>query len=146
MMVALHLSNQQVDWINAMLPSYNEKKINLTPHQLSIDTMCKWSNEKALLMNMGTPDLYPTVKLFTVQELEQYLYVFFWNGLNPSPQIEWRILPEETGSIHHRSFLRKFLGPNPTLRLYHWNSCFACQDPKLAISSRKSHPNHKIDE
>ena len=108
--------------------------------------MCKWSNEKALLMNMGTPDFYTTFKLFTVQEFEQYLYVFFWNGLNPSPQIEWKLRPEETDPIHHSAFVRKVLGPNPTLRLYHWKCCFACQYTKLAISSQKSQPNHTIDE
>ena len=41
----LNFNSHPVDWMNAMLPSYNENnKSTLTPHQISIETMCKWSN------------------------------------------------------------------------------------------------------
>ena len=36
----LNVNIHPVDWMNAMLPSYNEKKKStITPHQLSIETM-----------------------------------------------------------------------------------------------------------
>ena len=82
----LTIHSHPADWLDAMLPTYTVlHKKSLTPHELSIEKLCKWSNEKALLMGMGTPFMYPTFVQFTPQEFEQYLYLFFWNGLNPSP-------------------------------------------------------------
>jgi len=57
-----------------------------------------------------------------------------------------KLKPEETDPINSNSFLRRELGPNASRRLREWKCCFATQDPKLAIPSRKTHPNFKVDE
>ena len=80
------------DWLDAMITTYKHlHKKTTTPHELSIKNLCTWSNEKAKLMLMDTAVKYPTFTEFTPQEFEQYLYLFFWNGLNPSPKIEWKL-------------------------------------------------------
>jgi len=137
-----------VDWVDAFLPSYCKARgsKSKTPYILSSDKLCKWSNEKAMLMQMGTQSMYPNFTPFTTEEFEKYLYLFFWNGLAPSPQISMKLESEDQNPIHSNHFLRRELGPNASRRLREWKCCFACQDPKLPIPPRKSHPNFKVDE
>ena len=88
----LTVSSHPADWIDAMLPTYKKfQKKTTTPHEISIKNLCTWSNEKEKLVLMGTAVKYPTFTEFTPQYFEQYLYLFFWNRLNPSPQTEWKI-------------------------------------------------------
>ena len=95
---------------------------------------------------MVTAVNYPTFTEFTPQEFDQYLYLLFWNGMYPSPQIEWKMHSEELDTIHSSAFLRRVLGPAASLPLWHFKCCFACQDPNIAVTSKKNHPNLKVDE
>jgi hypothetical protein len=144
----LNVNSHPVEWMDAFLPVYDKKSRdpNMTPYHLSVDQLCKWSNEKAMLMQMGTKSRYPEFKPFTTEEFERWLYLFFFNGLNPSPQMEWKLRPEATDPVHSNSFLIRVFGTNAPRRFREWKACFACQDPKIAIPSRKTHPNFKIDE
>ena len=63
-------------------------------------------------MLMGTKSRYPSFTEFTTEEWEKYLYLFFWNGLNPSPQIQMKLEIEEKDPIHPNAFLRRELGVN----------------------------------
>ena len=88
----LTVSSHPDDWLDAMLPTYKDlHKKTTTPHDLSIEMLCTWSNEKYKLMLMGNSVKYPAFTEFNPQDFEQYLYLLFWNGLHPSPQIEWKI-------------------------------------------------------
>jgi hypothetical protein len=129
----LTVSSHPVDWMDAFLPVYEKKSRdpNSNPYHLSVDQLCKWSNEKAMLMQMGTKSRYPEFKAFTTEEFEQYLYLFFFNGLSPSPQLEMKLRSEQKDPIHHNAFLCRVLGPNAPCRLREWKACFACQDPKI---------------
>ena len=144
----LTANSHPVEWVDAFLPVYEKyhKRRGETPHDLSVSRLCNWSNTKASLMEMGTKTMYPTFKPFSTQEWEKYLYLFFFNGLCPSPQIEMKLDPEEKNPFHSNAFLQRALGPAAPLRFQKWKCCFACQDPKLAIPFRKTHPNFKIDE
>ena len=97
-------------------------------------------------MQMGSKLFYPQFKRCNTEEWEQYFYLFGWNGLNPSPQIEMKLATELKDPIHHSAFLCRVLGPSAACRFKEWKACFACQDPKLPIPSRKTHPNFKVDE
>ncbi len=97
-------------------------------------------------MQMGSKLFYPQFKRCNTEEWEQYFYLFGWNGLNPSPQIEMKLATELKDPIHHSAFLCRVLGPNVAHHFKEWKACFACQDLKLPIPSRKTHPNFKVDE
>ena len=97
-------------------------------------------------MQMGSKSFYPQFKRFHTEEWEQYLYLFGWTGLNPSPQIEMKLATKLKDPIHHSTFLCQVLGPSAARCFKEWKACFACQDPKLPIPSRKTHPNFKVDE
>ena len=84
----LTVSSYPDGWLDSMIPTYKYlHKKTTTPHELYIKKLCTRSNDKSKLVLMGTAVKYPTFTEFTTQEFEQYLYLFFLNGLNPSPQI-----------------------------------------------------------
>ena len=97
-------------------------------------------------MLMVTAMKYSTFTEFNPQDFEQYLYLLFWNGLNPSPQIEWKLQSKELNPIYSSAFLRRLHGPTTSLRPWHFKCCFACQDPKITVPSKKTHPNFKVNE
>ena len=143
----LTVSILTADWLDAILPTYKYlHKKTTTPHELSIEKLCTCSNKKAKLMLMGTAVKYHTFTAFTPQEFEQYFYIFFWNGLNPSPQIEWKLQSEDMDPTHSSAFLRRVIGPSTSLWLRNFKCCFACQDPKVAVPPKKTHPKFKVDE
>ena len=134
-------------WIDTMFPTYKHlHKKTTTPHEISIEKIRTWYNKKAKLMLMGTAVKYHTFTAFTPQEFEQYFYIFFWNGLNPSPQIEWKLQSEDMDPTHSSAFLRRVIGPSTSLWLRNFKCCFACQDPKVAVPPKKTHPKFKVDE
>ena len=133
MTVSIHLA----DWLDVMLPTYkNVHNKTTTPHELYIEKLRKRSNKKSKLIMMGTAVKYHTFTEFTPQEFEQYLYIFFWNGLTPSPHIGWKLQSEDLDIIHSTAFLRRLLGPATSLRLWHFKCCFACQYIKIAVPSK----------
>ena len=62
--VSIHTSY----WLYSMLPTYKYlHKKTTTPHEISIENICTWSNKKEKLMLMGTDVKYPTfTELFLV--------------------------------------------------------------------------------
>ena len=143
----LTVNSHPEDWADAFFPRHESKRrTSLTPHHLSVEKLCRWSNEKAALLEMGTPSKYPDFTNFTTEEFEQYMFLPFWNGLCTSPSVEKKLQTEEESPIHSNAALRRALGPNAARRFREWKCCFSLQDPKLPVPSRKTHPNFKLDE
>ena len=64
----LNVSIHPDDQIDSILPTYkNLHNKTTTPHELSIENLCTWSNEKSKLMLMGTAVKYTTFTEFTPQ-------------------------------------------------------------------------------
>ena len=103
----LDKNSHPVDWVDAFFPLYNKVRgsKSKTPFTLLSNKLCKWSNEKAMLMQMGTQSMYLHFTPFTTEEFEKYLYLFFWNGLAPLPQILMKLESEEKNPIHSSHFL-----------------------------------------
>ena len=144
----LTVNSHPVDWVNAFFPTYQKspRSKSDTPHHLSAEKLCRWSNEKAALLEMGSKGYYPHFKPFSTEEWEKFLYVFFFNGLNPSPQVEFKLKSEDADPINSNQFLRRVFGPNAIRRFKEWKACFSAQDPKKHVPSHKTHPNFKVDE
>ena len=144
----LTIHSHPVDWVSAFFPVYEKpaRSKSETPYHLSSKHLCRWSNEKAQLLEMGTKGYYQDFVPFSTEEWEKYLYLFFFNGLNPSPQVEMKLKTEQQDPVNSNAFLRRELGPNALRRFKEWKACFAAQDPKIPIPSHKTHPNFKVDE
>ena len=143
----LSVTSHPEDWADVFFPRYEQhKKTCITPFHLSVEQFCRWSNEKAALLEMGTRSRYPDFKAFTTEEFEQYMFLPFWNGLCSSPSVEMKLSSEDTSPIHSNATLWRALGPNAVKRFKMWKCCFSLQDPKLPVPPRKTHPNFKVDE
>ncbi|KAL7554400.1 hypothetical protein ACHAWF_017867 [Thalassiosira exigua] len=118
----LNVHSHPADWVDAFLHVYKPPKLKKEknkghPYKHSVEQLCRWSNERARLMEMGTKSLYPEFKPFSTEEWEKYLYLIFWNGLNPSPSVQQKLATEEEDPIKPSSFIRCELGPNASHRL-----------------------------
>ena len=92
----LSVASHPEDWADAFFPCYEkQKKTCMTPYHMSVEKLCRWSNEKATLLEMGTPSKYPDFKAFTTKEFEQYMFLPFWNGMCSPPSVEMKLSTEE---------------------------------------------------
>ena len=71
----------------------------------------KWYNEKAIYI--GTADTcYPNFVLSTMDEFEQHLYLYYFNGLNPSPRIHMKLKYSSADPVKVKYFLNKTFARN----------------------------------
>ena len=102
----LSVFSHPIDWMDAFIPVYLKAcKSSRTPHHLSIAKLCRWSNKKTALLEMGTNSLYKTFVPFSTADFEQYMYIRYFNGLNPSPRVEDKFQTEATGPVQSNPFL-----------------------------------------
>ena len=75
--------------MDTLLHVYNQKKggRQMTPYLLSTKDFLKRSNERAIDLGMGDT-CYTNFVFFAMDEVEQHLYLYNFNGLNPSPRME----------------------------------------------------------
>ena len=74
------------------------------------------------------------------------MFLPFWNGLCTPPSVVMKLSTEEASPIHLNATLWCALGSNDITQFKMWKGCFSLQDPKLPVSSRKTHSNPKVDE
>ena len=115
-----------VGFINAFMPKMNQKKNfrEKTPYSLSVKNMCIWSNEKSGLMGMGGCKFYPTLQHFSVDEFENHLYMYYFNGLNPSPRVQMKLRYPNQYPVHGSTFIHRVFGPAASLCHNQWKYCF----------------------
>ena len=103
----LTIHSHPVDWVSAFFPVYEKpaRSKSETPYHLSSKHLCRWSNEKAQLLEMGTKGYYRDFVPFSTEEWEKYLYLFFFNGLNPSPQVEMKLKTEQQDPVNSNAVL-----------------------------------------
>ena len=94
-------------------------------------------------MGMGTSKMYPRFKPFNIDEFEKHLYLYYYNGLNPSPQVQMKFRSADV--VQGSKFISDIFGSSAERRHREWKCCFASQDPLVQPPSRASHPNWKVD-
>ena len=133
-----------VEFADAFFPVtpniYNPKFIS--QHQLTMFT-----NLKAQLANAGPGGTcYPEWTPFSVKEIRQFLGVYIWNGINPSPRIEMQLKSPFDDPVHGNKYLYENIGRNGVRRFKEFRAFFACQDPRIAAPCKKSNPLFKISQ
>lgn len=112
---------------------------------LSFEQIQKWTNLKASLAGAGPGGTcYKEFKPFSVTEIRQHFGLYILQGLNPSPQIEWKLKPQREDKIHGNDFVFRSLGVNAERRQRHFKAFLATQDPRIDPPDRKLYPNWKI--
>jgi hypothetical protein len=135
--------SRPIDWFAAFMPRSREKKES---HKFHIGQWCAWTNMKAQLMNAGQAGfLYPDFKPFSVEEIEMFLGLYIFNGLAPSPRVEFKFKTQQQDPVQGNDFIAGMFGSNSVRRLKHFKAFFSVQNPLIQPPSRKTNPNFKVD-
>jgi hypothetical protein len=117
-----------------------------TGDPVSLVTINEWTtyaNKKAMLANAGVAG---GVYKDSPKEVQQYLALYIFQGLSPSPQIKMKFVPQKEDPINGSDICYKIFGRNGDRRHKMFKAFFFCQDPLKAVpSKKKTHPNFKID-
>ena len=134
-----------VEFVDAIFPVYRGKSCGSqkTPSLISTEDLMKWSNEKSIAMGMGDT-YYPNCVLFTMDGFERHLYLYYFNGLTPSLEIQMNFKPRSFDPMQGNNLLHKKIGCNAVRRHKGFNFCFSCQDQWKPIPTRKLYPNWKL--
>ena len=92
--------------LDSLFPVYKQKNggHQKTPSLLSTEELLKCYNEKAIGMGMGDT-CYPNFLPFTMDEFERHLYIYYFNGLNPSPRIHMKFISRSAYPVQGDNFL-----------------------------------------
>ena len=75
--------------------------------------LTKWANMKACLAGAGKGGTcYKDYKPFTVDELRRHVGIYIWNGLSPSPRVEYMFCSQEQDILHGSDFINTSFGLN----------------------------------
>jgi Transposase IS4 len=131
-----------VEFADAFFPG-NSNIYN--PNFLSIDRLTVYTNLKAQLANAGPGgSCYLDWTPFNVKEIRQFLGVYIWNGISPSPRIDMKLNSPFEDPVQGNQFLYNHIGPHGVRRFRHFRAFFACQDPRAAPPCRKENPLFKV--
>jgi hypothetical protein len=128
------------EWFEALLP--------IKPTEQSSVSICQWTqfaNMRALLMNAGTAQYYKSFKPFTPEEYKQFMALYIFQGLCPSPRISMKFVPQSEDPIQGNDLCFKIFGRRGKERHKEWKAFAVIQDPKKVVPPRKTHPNFKVD-
>ena len=106
-----------VEFLDALFPVYKQKRgvRQKKPYLLSTEDFLKWSNERAIYMGIGDT-YYPNFVPFTMYEFEHHLYLYYFNGFNPSPRIHIKFNSSSDDPVRGNEFLHKSSGHNTVRR------------------------------
>ena len=79
-----------------------------------------------------------------MDEFELYLYLYYCNGMNPSPKIEMKSNPRSADPVQVNKFLCNSFGRNSARLNKEFNCFFGIQDPLNPVPARKLHQNQNF--
>ena len=112
---------------------------------ISFALITKWTNLKAVLAGAG-PDgtIYPDFTPFTIKEVRQHLGLYIFNGLTPSPRVEYKFKPQREDVCHGNDFIYHAFGPRAAHRHKEFKAFLAYQNPAIDTPSKTKFPNWKV--
>jgi Transposase IS4 len=117
------------------------------PSFLSMDRLTIFTNLKAQLANAGRGGTcYKDWTPFCVKEIRQFLGLYIWNGINPSPQIDMQLRPPSEDPVHGSQYLYEHIGSSGVRRFREFRAFFSVQDPRATPPDRKSNPLFKVSQ
>jgi hypothetical protein len=99
-----------VEFTNAFFPGspnvYN-------PNFLSMDKLTIYTNLEAQLANAGPRgSCYKDFTQFNVNKIRQFLGLYIWNGISPSPRINMKLKSPFEDPVHGNRYLYNHIGPH----------------------------------
>ena len=138
--------SEPFEWFNAFVPFKKSRQEAQRDGAFTIGDWATNTKLRASLSNAGKHGtIYSDFKDFTPVELMKHIGVYFLQGVSPAPRVELKMKPQCMDPINGNDMVFKALGTNAERRHRHFKLFFAIQDPRIAIPSRKTHPNWKIE-
>ena len=78
------------------------------------------------------------------KEVRQHLAIYIFNGLTPSPRVEFKFKPHSDDVVHGNDFIYRSFGPRAALRHKEFKAFLAYQDPAIEPPSKLKYPNWKV--
>ena len=128
------------EWFNAFLPLYdgtssnpNQPKASCWSHQWA-----NFLNMKSVILGAGVPGgIYPGFTPFSYEEIERFIGLYMLQGLNPSPQVEWKSSSQRTNPINGSDLCNCVFGKNAVKWHHQFKAFFCIQDPSKRAPERK---------
>ena len=104
-----------------------------------------WTNLKATLAG-AEPDgtIYKEFKAFSVKEVMQHLGLYIFNGLTPSPRVEYKFKSHQDDVVHGIAFIYRSFGPGAAMRHKEFKAFLAYQDPAIEPPSKLKYQYWKV--
>ena len=142
----LSYDSDPFQWFNAFIPFKKSSVQARRDGGFTIGEWTRFTNLKALLSNAGTGGtVYKDFVPFTTFELMKHIGIYFLNGVSPSPRVEMKMQPQTVDPFNGNDMVYNSMGPNSERRHRHFKCFFSLQDPRIAMPSKKIHPNWKIE-
>jgi len=140
----LTVESSPEDWVEALLQ--DKRKPTDPRHVVTISDWTTYSNAKAMLSNSGQMGgIYPEFTPFSPQEIKSFLGLYVLHGLTPLPQVKMKFKSQLEDPVCSSDICHAVFRKNAENRHKHFKAFFECQDPMLPTPSKKTHPNHKIN-
>ena len=81
---------------------------------------------------------------FTNKELRQQIVIYIFNGISPSPILEYNFKIQNIHIVHVNDFIYGAFGLNVERRRKHLKCFFEFQNLAIEIPSRARYPNWKV--
>jgi hypothetical protein len=115
-------------WFEALLPLKRNTGDPVT--LVTINEWTTYANKKAMLANAGVAG---GVYKDSPKEVQQYLALYIFQGLSPSPQIKMKFVPQKEDPINGSDICYKIFGRNGDRWHKMFKAFFSCQDPLKAV-------------
>ena len=142
----LSLESEPFEYFNTFLPYKKSRSKRQSDGSFTIGDWTRFTNLKASLSNAGKGGtIYTDYVPFSVEEMMKHIGIYFLHEVSPSPQMEMKFRPQCDDPFNGNDYVFASLGKNATRRHKHFKCFFALQDPRIAVPSRKTHPNWKVE-
>ena len=89
--------------------------------------------------------IYSTFQSFSYLEIEQFIGLYIFQGLNPSPKINSKFHSQLDDPIQGNDLCYRVFGSNASKRHKQFKAFFTVQDPIKTPPARKDRPTYKVD-
>lgn len=146
-----------MDWFTALMPLTEATnledavKANVTGDgrkKFSVANWAAYSNLKAVIVNAGEPGhiFAGKFKPFSPCDIMKMMGTMIIDGLNPSPQLVFKMRSQKDNRTHGNDFIADTIGRGHQQLYRSFRHLFGCQDPLKVPPPKQSCPNVKVDE
>jgi hypothetical protein len=112
---------------------------------VAVDNWKEYTNTRAAIKTVGSSLYKGQLRPFTVIEIHQFIALYILQGMSPSPQIKMKFNPQAIDKINGNDMCYQVFGRDASCHHKMFKNLFSIQNPLKHVSSRKSHPNFKVD-